>query len=232
MARKKARKLASLNDLKPAPYNPRTIDIAAKHGLKKSTSEFGDLSGIVWNKRTGHLVAGHQRVDVLKEQGAVFETEPPRLILDGASFAIRVVDWDEDTEKAANLAANNPGIQGDFTAEAEAIAAEVEASLPDLYDGLRLEAIAGEPTTTTEPGASEGLGPDDTPGDGPPEMELAPFEHYDYVVILARDTMDWEFICEKLGIEKVNASPIAGKKKIGLGRAVDAKKLIELLRDK
>lgn len=50
-------KITSLKDLNPAAYNPRQIDDAALTGLKYSLTEFGDLSGIVFNARTGSLVA-------------------------------------------------------------------------------------------------------------------------------------------------------------------------------
>src|SRR5690606_21222878 len=140
----KLRRLKSADDLQPAPYNPREIDPAAKHGLTRSVEEFGDLSGIVWNSRTGHLVAGHQRVDVLKESGAVFLTDPPRFVHGDDEFPVRVVDWDADTERAANLTANNPGIQGHFTADVDAIVAEIESAMPDLYESLRLDEIAAQ----------------------------------------------------------------------------------------
>jgi len=222
----KTHALKGIDDLNPAPYNPREISVTAQDGLSKSVNEFGDLSGIVWNKRTGNLVSGHQRVTVLRNAGAIYLSDPHRLLLGDREFPIRVVDWDSETEKAANLAANNQAIQGMFTAEVDLIIAEIEAANPELHDGLLLGAIVGEPTTTTEPGAS---GETDL-GGGPAQMELQPFEHYDYVVIMATDTMDWEWLCEKFGIKKVNASPIPGKKKIGLGRAISAKRAIKAIK--
>lgn len=62
--------LTDISDLRPASYNPRTIEDDAAAGLAQSLERFGDLSGIVWNQRTGHLVAGHQRVNQLRERGA------------------------------------------------------------------------------------------------------------------------------------------------------------------
>ena len=214
------------DDLKAAPYNPRKISVEASAGLSKSLEELGDLSGIVWNQRTGHLVTGHQRVAELKRMGAYFDA-PSGIILDeknGNDYTIRIVDWPIETEKLANLAANNPAIQGEFTNGVEELLDEIAAGQPDLLDALLLDKIkaAEEP----EDGRPEIV------GEGPPEMELVPFEHYDYLVILADNTMDWEWLCEKLGIEKVNASPITGKRKIGLGRAIKAKKLIEFMQER
>jgi len=46
----------TIDDLKADPKNPRKISPEALDGLRYSLGEFGDLSGLVWNKRTGTLV--------------------------------------------------------------------------------------------------------------------------------------------------------------------------------
>lgn len=57
-----------------------------------------------------------------------------------------------------------------------------------------------------------------------------PFEHYDYVVVLARTTIDFTRLCESLGIEnKADHSVPGGARKIGLGRCIDAAKVIDIL---
>ena len=48
-------------DLRDASYNPRHMSESALTALGVSQSEFGDISGFVFNVRTGNLVAGHQR---------------------------------------------------------------------------------------------------------------------------------------------------------------------------
>ena len=140
---------------------------------------------------------------------------------DGERFPVRVVDWPAEREKAANLAANNAAIAGTFTSATLDIVADLEDTLPDLVDGLLLRDIEIPDLDAPEDA------PDDE--DGPPTMALQPFEHWDYLVVLCRDVRDWAFLTEKLGIEQVNSSPIPGKKKIGLGRAVPAERLIALL---
>lgn len=62
-----------------------------------------------------------------------------------------------------------------------------------------------------------------------PDMELQPFEHYDYIIVLSRNLQDWQYLADRLGIEKVDGGYLPGKQKVGLGRAVDARRLIELL---
>jgi len=133
----------TLEDLKPAPYNPRRIDDAAMAGLTCSLAEFGDISGIVWNKRTGNLVCGHQRLEALKRGHPGLVVAKGALQVDGMAFPIRVVDWPIAREKAANVSANNPYISGGFTqAELDEIVAELDGTdLADLVKPLRLDEL-------------------------------------------------------------------------------------------
>lgn len=85
-----------LSDLVPADYNPRK---ALKPGdaeyekLKRSIQQFGFVEPIIWNKRTGLVVGGHQRLSVLKDLGV---TEVDCV----------VVDFDHKKEAALNVALN------------------------------------------------------------------------------------------------------------------------------
>ncbi len=100
-----------LSDLKPNPQNPRKIDDAKLKMLEKSLKEFGDLSGIIFNRTTGNLVGGHQRVKVLPADTELQMTDANHgfMIINGDRFTYREVDWDETKEKAANIAANQHG---------------------------------------------------------------------------------------------------------------------------
>jgi len=55
-----------------APYNPR-IDLKPSdpeyQAIARSLDDFGLVEPLVWNKRTGHLVGGHQRFKILKAKG-------------------------------------------------------------------------------------------------------------------------------------------------------------------
>lgn len=92
----------SVAEIDPACYNPRK-DL--KPGdpeyekLKRSILEFNLVEPLVWNKRTGRLVGGHQRLKVLQELGYT-EVE------------VSVVDLPEEKEKALNVALNK--ISGDW----------------------------------------------------------------------------------------------------------------------
>ncbi|HCZ10897.1 MAG TPA: hypothetical protein DHV16_01280, partial [Nitrospiraceae bacterium] len=116
----------SIADLTPAGYNPRkALSMDELASLKKALLEFGDLSGVVFNRRSGNLVSGHQRCKVFSADNEITITErydPPtrtgtvaegHVLIDGEKYSYREVDWPDDKEKAANLAANNQGSVND-----------------------------------------------------------------------------------------------------------------------
>ncbi len=89
-------------DLLLADYNPRK-DLkpgdAEYEKLKRSIEQFGYVEPVIWNKTTGRVVGGHQRLKVLMDMGM---TEVDCV----------VVEMDEDKEKALNIALNK--ISGDW----------------------------------------------------------------------------------------------------------------------
>ena len=90
--------------LKPAPYNPRkplAPDNPGYRRLARSIDEFDLVQPVVWNERTGHVVAGHQRIVILKDRGAT-EVE------------CVVVDLPLAKEKALNVALNNAAVGSDW----------------------------------------------------------------------------------------------------------------------
>ena len=112
-----------IKDLKPAGYNPRKITEEKLQMLAKAMREFGDLSGIVFNCRTGNLIGGHQRVknfdpawEVVKEpyQDGVGTTAEGHIETPFGKWKYREVDWPKKKEAAANIAANKHGAMWDF----------------------------------------------------------------------------------------------------------------------
>lgn len=89
-------------ELLPADYNPRK-DLQPGdpeyEKLKRSLQQFGYVEPVIWNKSTGRVVGGHQRLKVLQDLGI---TEVDCV----------VVDMPEDQEKALNIALNK--IAGDW----------------------------------------------------------------------------------------------------------------------
>lgn len=90
-----------IKDLKPAAFNPRKISPTAQKALATSIKRFGLVQPIIYNKKTGNVVGGHQRLDILK---ANKET----------SVDVIEVELSAADEKALNIALNNIGGEWDY----------------------------------------------------------------------------------------------------------------------
>ena len=127
-----------LEELKPAPYNPRKISKKEYEKLKRSIQKFGYIDPLVWNRKTGNVVGGNQRLKVLKELGVS--------IVD-----VVEVDLTLEEEKALNLALNR--ISGDWDMETlEELLKELSNGMLE-YTGFDLEEIddlIGELATSPE----------------------------------------------------------------------------------
>ena len=119
-----------LDDLNPAEYNPRSISDKAFSGLGNSIEKFGLMMPIIWNKRSGNIVGGHQRYTYLKSQG-VEESE------------VSVVDLDYEDEVALNLTLNNPNIRGKFTKEVIDQLKISEAAMGSAFTDVGLSDLLG-----------------------------------------------------------------------------------------
>ena len=111
-----------ITDLRPAPYNPRVAlkpGDAAFERLQRSLEEFDLVQPLVWNRRTGHVVGGHQRLEILKRRG-VSEVE------------CVVVDLPAEREKALNVALNNSRVAGDWEPQKLLDLVDELQSLPDF----------------------------------------------------------------------------------------------------
>ena len=111
-----------LSELNPAEYNPRK---ALKPGdpaydkLKASILSFGNVEPIVWNRSTGNVIGGHQRLRVLLDLG-VTESE------------VSVVELSEVDERRLNIALNK--ITGEWDDEKlTSLLAELTAGGADVY---------------------------------------------------------------------------------------------------
>lgn len=143
------KELQGIEDLKPAECNPRAISAEALAGLRHSLNRFGDISGFVWNQRSGRLVTGHQRLDALKKQyGDTLKIEDGKIIAGDKTFPVRIVNWDKQTEQAANIAANSQYISGEYTRELESVLDEIKGEIGD-FDDLRFDILALSVKTET-----------------------------------------------------------------------------------
>lgn len=92
-------KYVPVSDLKPAPYNPRTITDNEMKRLKTSMREFGVVDPLVVNATTGFVVGGNQRLEAARQLGI-------------KALPVVEVRISRKREKALNLALNK--ISGDW----------------------------------------------------------------------------------------------------------------------
>lgn len=80
------------------------MDADSEKRLRKGIREYGLVAPITWNRRTGNVVGGHQR---LKQLDALEKS-------DDYDLTVAVIDVDEREEAKINVQLNNPSMQGDW----------------------------------------------------------------------------------------------------------------------
>ena len=171
-------KTLPLADLAPAAHNPRVPLKPGDAGWEKlaaSVRSFGLVQPLVYNRRTGRLAGGHQRLEVLKHDGA---THAPCV----------VVDLPDAKEKALCVALNNPEVGGawdgakltdllgelrdaaphageDFDADLDGDWADFDAALTG-FDAAQLDAMLMTPAGLPED-SPQTSGAPATPAGGP-----------------------------------------------------------------
>ena len=120
----------NLSDLKGNPHNPRFIKEANAQQLKASLAKLGDLSCIVFNERTGQLVGGHQRKNVILQligenpqitithtndtPNEVQTTREGYILVGTEHYKVRFVDFSEQDEALALIVANDDRNKGEY----------------------------------------------------------------------------------------------------------------------
>ncbi len=128
-----------IDELKPAPYNPRTVlrpTDPAYRKLEASLREFGLVEPLIWNEKTGYVVGGHARLRILRDLGV-------------QQVAVSVVRLTPAREKALNVVLNNREAQARFDTDLLAdLLTELE-ELPEMeltgFDADDLAALRLEP---------------------------------------------------------------------------------------
>lgn len=136
-------KRMKLSDIKPAEYNPR-ITLTEKDyqykALKASIDEFGLVTPLILNERTGTLISGHQRLNVMLANG-VEETE------------VVIVDFPVEKEKALCIAMNKVEGEWDYGKLSELIEELQQSDVDTIVTGFsnsEIRELLGELEAETE----------------------------------------------------------------------------------
>ena len=157
-------------DLIPAEQNPRIATQAGDRlhdDLEASFAQWGLAVPLVWNRRSGRMVSGHQRLTVLRAEGYT-------------EVDVSVVDLDDDNEDGLRIALNhidgtwNPDMVAEQITRLMADAPDVAAATgidPDaaaaLADPARLRSMLTASTASQE-AAGDGDDDDELDGDRGP----------------------------------------------------------------
>jgi ParB-like chromosome segregation protein Spo0J len=95
------------SQIKNAPYNPRQISDDSRRKLRDQLGKVGLVQPICWNRTTGHIVGGHQRIAALDELERSADY----------TMSVAVVEVDLKVEKELNVFLNNTNAQGDWDLE-------------------------------------------------------------------------------------------------------------------
>ncbi len=216
-----------IKDFKPAAYNPRTMKEKAKKGLRRSLKEFGDLSGIVFNRKTGNLVTGHHRLQELKNEygdGLILVQvgtldQYHLLAPNDDQFPVRMVEWPVEKEMAANVTANNLGIQGKFTDELQPLLWKIKESLNQTFSQVGLDTLVRHAKSRLV--------------EGEEEFSEVLNECNQYVVLVYRNSVDWlnaltHFKLETKTSQRANGKPWSS----GIGRVLDGARYLKGLTER
>lgn len=141
----------SRSQIKGAEYNPRVISEDARKRLRKMIAKHGLVQPLVWNRRTGNLVAGHQRLAALDSLERSQDY----------GLQVAVVDVSEREERVLNVQLNNPSMQGEWDLDKLAELSEQAAISPDefgfsdgdiavLFGDERFDEIMGDTPDVTD----------------------------------------------------------------------------------
>lgn len=197
-----------ISELKKAEYNPRKIGSAQRASLKECMMKFGFVGHVVVNSnpdRRDVIVGGHQRVDLWRELG--HDTVP-----------CAEMNLTEAEERELNIRLNKNG--GEFDLKL----------LGEFFENNELIGFGFSMDELVDLDAGRGTGGVELPESGDfeiPEMEQRLYEHQDYIVFVFDEMHDFIKIVNAFDIRKVNSSYSEKRQRIGIGRVISGKKLLE-----
>ena len=198
------------NTLKPNPVNPNRHSAHQIQLLASIIQDQGWRNPITVSKRSGLVVRGHGRLEAALLIGC--ETVP----VDEQAYG-------SEAEELADLLADNR------------LAELAELDEDDLRRLIKQIEEADPAFDLELTGFMEDeirkLFEDDDPEDELepiPRMECQAFEHHDYLVFMFHDLRDWMLALQLMGVREVDYSITRTTKKIGIGRVLHGKRLLQL----
>jgi len=197
--------------LKPNSANPNRHSAHQIQLLAAIIQEQGWRAPITVSKRSGLIVRGHGRLEAA-------------LLMGCDKVPVDEQDYANEAEELADLLADN---------RLSELAELDEADLKKVIEKLR----QADPTFDVE---LTGFMEDEIAKlfaeaesedalETIPRMECQAFEHHDYLVFMFHDLRDWMLALQGMGVIEVDYSISRTSKRIGIGRVLNGKRLLQLL---
>lgn len=201
---------------------------AKKHDpeIGKSIGRWGYLQPVVVNETTGHLIAGHGRIDDLEARRRRGQQAPKNIEVQGEKWLVPTafVSVPEREEEAVAVSLNRTSEKGgwdkdlltnilaDITEAGSAALEGVGFSQKELDGMLEAQAREAEPE---------------------PEMVFTEelLEEHQYLVLYFDNSVDWQTACDVFGVKAVRAfDDREGHRRRGLGRVIRGADVLKKLR--
>ena len=203
-------RLADPNSLQPNPANPNRHSAHQIQLLASIIQEQGWRNPITLSKRSGQIVRGHGRLEAA-------------LLIGCEVVPVDEQDYATEAEELADLLADNR-----LAELAELDEGELKRLLKSIQESdpsfdLELTGFMDDEIRKLfeDEEAAEDL-------EVIPKMECQAFEHHDYLVFMFHDLRDWMQVLQFMGVREVDYSITRTTKKLGIGRVLHGKRLIEL----
>ena len=199
------------SSLKPNPANPNRHSAHQIQLLAAIIQEQGWRNPITVSKRSGLVVRGHGRLEAA-------------LLLGCDAVPIDEQDYESEAAELADLIADNRLAE---------LAELDDAGLRSAIDKIRESdpsfdvKLTGFQEDEIRRLFEEEPSLDDE--ERIPRMECQAFEHHDYLVFIFHDLRDWMQALQRMGVQQVDYSISRTTQKIGVGRVMNGKRLLELL---
>jgi len=206
--------MAEPGTLKPNPANPNRHSAHQIQLLAAIIQEQGWRAPITVSKRSGLIVRGHGRLEAALLMGC------DRVPVDEQDYA-------NEAEELADLLADNRLSElaeldeGDLKKVIERLR-EADPSFDVELTGFMEDEIAKLFADAADEDALETI----------PRMECQAFEHHDYLVFMFHDLRDWMLALQGMGVIEVDYSISRTSQRIGIGRVLNGKRLLQLLQAK
>jgi len=196
-------------DTKRNPKNPNMHGSAQIAAIAAVFEGNGIRQSLVISNRSGLLTRGHGRLDAA-------------IMLGYEAMPVDFQDYESEAAEIADMLADNR--LGELSEIDDAKLADVLKELSDTGHDINLAGFTLEDfaklTELDEEVANLVM---------IPRMQMQAFEHYDYLMFMFKDIRDWLRVLQLMKVVKVDFSISRKTQKIGIGRVINGKTLLEQL---